>query len=99
MISFQKIWENMQAEKQLPEDDKSLLAVRNGIGINSDFWEDFLLVINNSDVAELLDVPMSKISDWRSKIIETLDRIKEIDSNSEPSVNKKLLKTGTIENI
>ena len=95
MSSFQKIWENMQIEKKEQKDDRSMSVIRTGLGVSDSFWDDFLKVINNSEgLSELLDVPVTKISTWRSKINHVLQKIKETDKKSKHSKNKKLLKTG-----
>lgn len=96
MTSFQKLWENIQLSKEKsPKDDRSMSAIRTGIGVRENFWEDFLLVINNSDgLSELLDIPTVKISNWHERVKNALDKVKKIDGSSEPSENGKLLKTG-----
>lgn len=97
MSSFQRLWENIQLKKESieEEDDKGMSAIRTGIGVRDDFWEDFLLVINNSEgLSQLLDIPVTKIAGWHNKIKETLDKVKEKDSTPELKKNVKLLKTG-----
>ena len=96
MSSFQKLWENIQNQKEnKPQDDKAMSAIRTGIGIREDFWDDFLLVINNSEgISELLDIPTSKIASWREKVKNVLNKVKQSDSNPEVNDNLKLLKTG-----
>lgn len=87
--------ESMEMSKKSSQDDKSMGAIRNGLNVREDFWDDFLLVINNSGgVSELLDVPVTKIAGWHSKVREALDRVKSADAAPEPSDNGKLLKTG-----
>ena len=96
MSSFQRLWENIQAQKQKsPHDDRAMSAIRTGIGVNETFWEDFLQVINNSDgLSELLGVPVTKVAEWHDKVRHTLDRVKEADNIPDPKDNGKLLKTG-----
>ena len=101
MSSFQKLWENMQVQKQTsPNDDKAMSAIRTGIGVRDDFWDDFLQVINNSEgLAELLDIPVTKISGWHEKVKQVLDKVQKADSMPDPKDNGKLLKTGQSDEI
>ena len=97
MSSFQKLWENIQLQKEnsSQKESKSMSAIRNGIGIRENFWDDFLQLINGSeDLSELLDVPVSKISLWHEKIHHALEKVKKADSSLNPKDNSKLLKTG-----
>lgn len=96
MASFQRLWENIQTSKEKsPQDDRAMMAIRTGIGIRDNFWEDFLLVINNSEgLSELLDVPTVKISEWHDKIKQALEKVQKVDGTPEPKDNGKLLKTG-----
>lgn len=96
MSSFQKLWETIQASKEKsPQDDRAMSAIRTGIGIRDDFWDDFLLVINNSSgIAELLDVPVIKISGWHDKVKAALEKVQGADQMPEPKDKGKLLKTG-----
>lgn len=97
MSSFQRLWENMQAAKEnnLPQDDKAMSAIRTGIGVRNEFWDDFLLVINNSEgLSELLDVSVTKISTWHEKIKKCLEKVQNADSEPEQKKNSKVVKTG-----
>jgi len=101
MPSFQKLWENIQASKEKsPQDDRAMTVIRTGIGVRETFWDDFLLVINNSDgLSELLDVPTVKISGWHEKVKQALKKVQQSDSTPEPKDNGKLLKTGHSDEI
>lgn len=97
MVSFQRLWESMESSRKGGHhlDDKAMEAIRNGINVQEDFWDNFLLVINNSGaLSVLLDIPVSKISGWHQKVKETLERVKEADSVPEPKDKGKMLKTG-----
>jgi hypothetical protein len=96
MSSFQRLWENIQAQKEkTPHDDKAMSVIRTGIGVNDEFWDNFLLVINNSEgLSQLLDVPTTKISSWHDKVKHVLDKVRQADSSPELKDNGKLLKTG-----
>lgn len=97
MNSFQRLWENMQAAKneETMPDDRAMSAIRTGIGVRDEFWDDFIAVLNNSeDLSELLDIPVTKISSWRSKIQHALNKVRDADSDTEQKKNGKLMKTG-----
>ena len=95
MISFQKLWENMEAKSQEPLDSKASSAIRTGIGVREDFWDDFLSVINNSSgLSELLDVPVTKISSWHHRVREELDKVKKADEMPDTNTKKKMIHTG-----
>ncbi len=69
MTSFQSLLENMRhfrEEENKASESKAADAIRTGINVREDFWDDFLLVINNgSGMAELLSVPLTVVSGWR----------------------------------
>ena len=96
MSSFQRLWENIQAQKEKsPHDDRAMSAIRTGIGVREDFWDDFLLVVNNSEgLSQLLDVPVTRISGWHDKVKHALDKVRQADASPDPKDNGKLLKTG-----
>ena len=95
MISFQKLWEKLEEfDDDVPNEDKAISVIRTGLGVDSNFWNNFLQVINNADgLSELLDCPVEKIVRWRSKIQEYLDKVEDQDK---PKIHKKnkIIKTG-----
>ncbi len=96
-VSFQKLWESIESSRKggRHPDDKAMEAIRNGINVREDFWDDFLLVINNSGaLAVLLDVPVTKIGAWHQSVKEALDKIKQTDAVPDTKDKGKLLKTG-----
>lgn len=79
-------------EKYLKEKEKNNV-IETGKNINDSFWEDFLLVLNNSSgLSSLLGVPRSKIITWNKKIKEALKENKEKENNL--SKKHKIIKTG-----
>lgn len=98
MVSFQKLWENMEAAKSGENgntESKASSAIRTGIGVREEFWDDFLAVLNNSSgLSELLDIPTTKISSWHQRIKEELAKVKESDQNSDGKSNRKMIHTG-----
>mgnify|MGYP006056577383 CR=1 FL=1 len=88
-MNFYKVWESMHAAP----DDGAAEAIRVGLNVRDDFWDDFLMVVNNSGaLSELLDVPTTKISGWHEKIKAALSRVREADA--QPSDKGKMIKTG-----
>jgi len=79
-------------EKYLKEKNKNNNIIETGMNINPNFWEDFMLVLNNSSgVSELLGVSKSKVLTWRKKIKDRLSvQEKEIKVNKK----NKIIKTG-----
>jgi hypothetical protein len=96
MVSFAKLWENMETSRKGTHlDDGAIEAIRNGINVREDFWDDFLLVINNAGaLSQLLDVPVTKISAWHDRVKKALDKVTQADSVPEPKDKGKMLKTG-----
>ena len=96
MSSLQRLWENIQAQKEkTPHDDKAMSVIRTGIGVREEFWDDFLMVINNSEgLSQLLDVPVTKIAGWHDKVQHALDKVRQVDTSPDPTDSGKLLKTG-----
>lgn len=95
-MSFRQLWENMElSKKNGVHDDKSMDAIRTGINVRENFWEDFMLVINNSSaMSALLDVPVVKISSWHSRVKTALEKVQQTDAVPDPKDKGKLLKTG-----
>lgn len=95
MSSFQKLWENIQSQQEMPNDDRAMSAIRTGLGVNDSFWDDFLKVINNSEgLSELLEIPVTKISKWHANVKNVLEKVRSSDGTPSQKKNKKLLKTG-----
>lgn len=97
MSSFQRLWENMRSLKEdmSSEDDLALSAIRTGIGIREDFWDDFLRLTNNSEgLSALLNVPITDVMAWHDKVKKAVHKVNEKDSESDVSKHKKLIKTG-----
>lgn len=92
MTSFQKLWENMRGRE---EDSKAMSAIRTGLNTDEEFWDKFLLVINNSDsVAALLDISRDKVAGWHARIRENLAKVREADDVPDPKKRGKLLHAG-----
>jgi hypothetical protein len=96
MVSFHKIMEHMEAyreEKNSSNDRKATEAIRNGLNVSEDFWDNFLLVLNNSGaLAELLNVPTTKIASWRSRVQKYLDQVQAEDDVPDPKKRAKMIR-------
>ncbi len=96
MVSFQKMMEHMEVfrEQQSDKSDgKAVEAIRTGINIREDFWDDFLLLINNSSaLGELLKIPATRISSWRSRVQRYLDQVKAEDEVPDPKKRSKMIR-------
>jgi len=76
-------------------EDKSMSAIRTGINIRDDFWDDVLQLINNSEnLSVLLDVPNEKIITWRERIKHALAKVQDADKSEDVHKKNKMIKTG-----
>lgn len=72
---------------------KSTRAIKTGLNIRDDFWEDFLRLCSNvTALAELLDVSEEKINSWFETIKSNLEKVKK--ANKSEKVKTKLINTG-----
>ena len=89
-MDFSELFESVKQRES-----KSMIAIRNGIGIRDNFWNDFLLLLNNSEaVSELFGVPIDRVSTWKNKINHSLNMVKKSDETIITKEKGKLLKTG-----
>jgi hypothetical protein len=98
MVSFLKLWENMTQEDESMENTKAMKAIRIGLNIREDFWDDFIRLMNNPDaVAELLGIRPDQISSWGNAINHNLNKVEEADRLDNKEVKKhKVLHTGDL---
>lgn len=76
------------------EDSNGEEAIRLGINIRPDFWDDFIKISNNADsLSRLLGIDADKISDWPRRVKESLEKVTQEDK-SLPSVRKQVISTG-----
>jgi hypothetical protein len=72
-------------------DEKSQNAIRTGLNMSPDFWENFIKVTNNNEaLGSLLNISPDKISEWGAKVKEALEEVKRQDK--EPG--KEIISTG-----
>ena len=98
-VSFQRLLEHMYAPEKDAEhiDTKSMKAIRTGIAVKEDFWDDFVQVCNNAEgIAELLGVRPEQVGGWGSRVKHNLDRVRNADAagEGEEKPKTKVLDTG-----
>ena len=97
MRSFKEFLNNIKEDSH---ESGAMKAIRNGIGIDKSFWENFILLLNDAEsVSDLLNIPVEKIGTWRESITQTLDKVHSVDGEVIPKEKKRLLKTGLPEDI
>lgn len=90
MVSFCSILESMS--KRHSEVDRAVSAIETGIGIDEEFWDKFLRLLNNSDsLSELLDVPTTTISKWHDRIKSAMEKREAGKAEKPTGKNKKLI--------
>ena len=98
-MTFGKLLNIMNEERdaQHHQDSKAMRAIRIGLNINEEFWDEFIQVCNNSsDLADLLDVSTTAISSWASRIHQAVDKVKAADAkgDGEEKPKHKIIDTG-----
>jgi hypothetical protein len=97
MASFQRLWEKLD-ENHHASDTKAMAAIRTGLNISEDFWDNFLLVLGNSDaLAELFDVPRVKITGMHHRIREALNKVQQSDAVPDPKKKGKMVNANSDE--
>jgi hypothetical protein len=90
MLNFRQFTEALTS---LNDEEKSIQAIKAGLNISEDFWENFISVSGNSDaLAMLLQVPREVVTSWAGRIRKLIEKVKNQDDNSD--AKKKILKTG-----
>ena len=83
----------MKKFKDYIKDKKDHNVILTGLNVDENFWNNFLLVINNGQgLADLLGLSRSKILTWSKKI---KDGLKEYENRDQKVLrNKKVIRTG-----
>lgn len=72
MSNFAYLFENMDRNKQSDQeekDQKAMEAISMGMNIREDFWQDFLMLLNDTEaLSALLGVPSIKMNKWYSRV-------------------------------
>jgi hypothetical protein len=92
MSNFAYLFESMDRYKKDNKDyidSQCMEAIRNGMNLREDFWQDFIAVTNNAEALSiLLGIPAIKISKWNSKIKKYLTKYYE-EEGHEVDLKKK----------
>jgi hypothetical protein len=96
MITFGRLWENMAFEEEPTENTKAMKAIRLGLNIRDDFWDDFIRLMNSPEaVADLLNLRPDQVSSWGSLVSENLDKVRNADNLDKKQIKRhKVLHTG-----
>lgn len=69
MASLGFLIERLSKEKNFDNEDKIKEIISFGKNIREDFWDDFILLLNNPEgLSALLDIPEENIVTWYGKI-------------------------------
>jgi hypothetical protein len=75
--------------------DRAMDAIRSGMNIRPEFWDDFMQLCGNAEgLSELLEMPRHKISAWTPKVIAALERVKQADDGEAAHNKAKTIPTG-----
>ncbi len=78
------------------DNGKAMEAIRSGLNLRPDFWDDFLKVVNNSDgIASLLGIDAGHVTQWSEKVSDALNKVKEQDANQPEGERKSVIHTGS----
>ena len=96
MSSFYRVLEQLDEHMALRSepDPKAIAAVRAGVNLDPEFWDQFLKLCNNPALPALLGVRRDVISLWPSKIRENLSHIEAMDSQEAAYKKANLITTG-----
>lgn len=93
MSSFARVIELMEKVNHDEEfDKKAIAAIKTGLKIDDEFWDNFKRVCNTPGLSELLGVNKTNISTWYGKIDKYLTHVRNVESNL--SKKNNLIKTG-----
>lgn len=73
------------------EDTKSMEVIRSGLGLDKNFWENFIKICNNDGLSDLLNIKSHQIGEWVPRIRTALKRVEEADRGKKKD---KMIKTG-----
>jgi len=77
------------------EDANGEEAIRIGMNIRADFWDDFIKLANNGEsLSRLLGIDADKISDWPRRVKESIEKAQQDDE--EGGDKKTMIPTGEV---
>lgn len=90
-----QLWNNISLIKENVAETPAMKAIRTGLNIDDNFWNNFILICNNPEaLSELLDVNMEKVASWGNKVKHNLDLVKNNKENNKQLT--KVIDTGDI---
>jgi len=97
MTSFGRLIEQMNGDDTLLEniDLKAIVAIRAGLNISPEFWDNFIKICNQSQsLSELLGVRREVIARWPNQIRDNLANVEKLDSADAVTKKATLITTG-----
>ena len=96
MTSFGRLIEQMDGDTLLEEVNlKAVVAIRAGLNIDPNFWDNFLKICNQSQsLSELLGIRRETIARWPGQIRENLANVEKLDSADAVTKKATLITTG-----
>lgn len=94
MVSFAQLMEQMN-EPIVEHHDAKTIAIRAGLNLSPEFWDDFLKLCNQSQaLSELLGVRREVIASWPNNIREGLAQVQKLDGSEAAMKKATLITTG-----
>lgn len=80
-------------------DSQALEAIANGFNVDEEFWQNFLMVLNNTEaLSALLGIPAIKINKWRGRITKYLTKhLETTGEDYEVKKKRKFIDTSDFE--
>jgi hypothetical protein len=93
MSNFAYLFENMDRARRMEKeytDEQALEAIQNGLNVDENFWQNLLMVLNNTEAfSNLLGIPAIKMNKWRGRIQKYLTKYYEQHGEPEIDLKKK----------
>lgn len=97
MITFLEISDRMMSDREEKKADETqeVRAIKTGLNVRDDFWDDFLRVLNDkTGLSALLEVSPEEIARWSARVSQYLNKVR--DTNDVDNEKTKILDTGMI---
>lgn len=74
------------------EDSQAMELIRVGMGLDPNFWDNFMKICNNPEgLADLLNISTSDITNWSARVRDALAKVEKSDDEDK---RNKMLQTG-----
>ena len=98
MVSLGRVIERMDEKEEVVLesllDSKAITAIRAGLHLRPDFWDDFLRLCNQPAIAELFGIRKEVIARWPARVREGLATVQHMDGEEAATKKAGLIKTG-----